>query len=167
MEFVVNVNYRGSLKNKVNLCQLNFPNSKLHVKPRMLVIKDKMGTVIMFPSGKFRVMGCVDAVDAALLAMKHTLQIDDNDFPRVCSQSYTSRAKLGYSVNLYELCKQCSERTLYEPELFTAVRLCKYNPISVNVFATGCIVACGLKEPEDMYAIVKEVDALCKSINVL
>jgi TATA-box binding protein (TBP) (component of TFIID and TFIIIB) len=112
MEFVVNVNYRGKLQKKVNLQKLCFPSSKLHVKPSQLVIKDKMGTVIMFSSGKFRVMGCVDAVDAALLAMKHTLQIDDNDFPRVCSQSYTSRAKLGYSVNLYELCKQCSERTL-------------------------------------------------------
>jgi len=50
--------------------------------------------------------------------------------------------------------------------LFGAFQMTKYNPVSVNVFSTGSIVACGLKEPEDMHIIIKELDELCKSINV-
>ena len=67
-------------------------------------------------------------------------------------------------MNLLKLC-QC-ENTLCEPELFAAVRKLKYNPVSVNVFSTGSIVACGLKEPEDFCIIVKEIDALYNLINV-
>ena len=59
----------------------------------------------------------------------------------------------------------CSN-TLYEPELFGAIQMTKYNPVSVNVFSAGSVVACGLKESEDGHIIIKEVDELCKSINV-
>ena len=107
-------------------------------------------------------MGCIDAIEASFLAFKYTLKIDNEDFPELCSQSYTSRAKLGYHVNLSKLA-QC-EKTLYEPELFSAVRMCKYKPLSVNVFSTGSIVVCGLKEPEYMYDIINEIDALCKCL---
>jgi len=110
-------------------------------------------------------MGCVDAIDASFLAFKYTLQIDNEDIPEIYSQSYTSSAKLGYSVNLFKLAK--CDKTFYEPELFAAVRMTKYNPVSVNVFSTGSVVVCGLKEPEDAYIILSELDALCKSINML
>jgi len=126
------------------------------------VIKDKEGTLIFFASGKFRVMGCIDAVDASFLTFKHTLKIDNDDFPDIVSQSYTSRAHLGYCVNLIKLSK--CDLTLYEPELFTAVRMCKYKPVSVNVFDSGSVIMCGLKEPEDMYNIINEIDTLCKSL---
>jgi len=109
-------------------------------------------------------MGCVDAVEATFLALNYTLQIAADDIPEVYSQSYTSTSKLGYNVNLFKLA-QC-EKTFYEPELFAALRMTKYNPASVNVFSTGSVVACGLKEPEDFYVILKEIDSLCKSINV-
>ena len=122
------------------------------------------GTVVLFSSGSFRVMGCVDAIEASFLAFHYIDQINCDDIPEIYSQSYTSRTKLGYNVNLLKLC-QC-EKTLYEPELFAAVRMLKYNPVSVNVFSTGSIVACGLKEPDDFCIIVKEIDALCKLINV-
>jgi TATA-box binding protein (TBP) (component of TFIID and TFIIIB) len=109
-------------------------------------------------------MGCVDAVDATFLLLNYTLKIDDDDIPELYSQSYTSTTKLGYSVNLFKLA-MC-EKTFYEPELFAAVRMTKYNPASINVFSTGSVVACGLKEPEDFYVILKEIDILYKSINV-
>ena len=139
-------------------------NSKLYSKPCQLVIKDKNGTLILFSSGKFRVMGCVDALDASFLAFKYLMNIDGEDYPEIYSQSYTSSAKLGYCVNLSKLSK--SDNTLYIPELFAAVRMNKYNPISVNVFSTGSIVICGLKEPEDIYPILNELEELCKVINM-
>src|SRR5438552_1279282 len=163
MEFVVNVNYCGKLKQPINLKSLNVPNSILHVRPHQLVIKTSKGTLILFSSGRFRVMGCVDAVEASCLAFKYTFLIDSNDIPEIYSQSYTSTVKLGYKINLHAL-SQCDD-TFYEPELFAAVRMLKYNPVSVNVFSSGSIVACGLKEPEDFYLIILEIDALCNLIN--
>src|SRR5438552_6432580 len=99
MEFVVNVNYQGILRHPINLKNLNVPNSKLHLKHRQLVIKDEKGTVILFASCSFRVIGCVDVLDASVLAFKYTLPIDKNDVPEIYSQSYTSVASLGYSIN--------------------------------------------------------------------
>src|SRR6266853_4782653 len=95
MEFVVNVNYHGRLRKPLDLSRLTLPHSKLHSKPQQLVVKDKKGTVIFFNTGKFRVMGCIDAIEASFLAFKYTLKIDNDDFPELYSQSYTSRAKLG------------------------------------------------------------------------
>src|SRR6266849_1998389 len=132
MEYVVNANYRGSMQKCIDLKSVNVPNSKLYAKPHQLVIWDENGTLILFPSGRFRTMGCVDAVDAHFLALKYTFVIDCEDIPEITSQSYTSSYKLGYSVNLYKLAK-CN-KTLYEPELFGAIRMTKYNPVSVNVF---------------------------------
>jgi TATA-box binding protein (TBP) (component of TFIID and TFIIIB) len=109
-------------------------------------------------------MGCVDILDASFLAFKYLAAIDDEDYPEIYSQSYTSSAKLGYCVNLLKL--STCDNTLYIPELFAAVRMTKYNPISVNVFSTGSIMVCGLKEPEYMYIILKELDELCKVINM-
>lgn len=105
----------------------------------------------------------MDELDAAFLALKYTLQIDDEHFPQIRSQSYTSRAKLGYQVNLKKLVEhqQQQQQILYEPELFCAVRMMKYKPLSVNVFSTGAIVVCGLREPEDIYDIVSDIHDLC------
>jgi hypothetical protein len=33
----------------------------------------------------------------------------------------------------------------------------KYKPVSVNVFSTGSVVACGLKEPECIHDIVNDL----------
>lgn len=108
-------------------------------------------------------MGCIDPIEASLLAYKYTSLIDNKDYPVLCSQTCTSIAKLGYSVNLYKL-SEC-KNTLFIPELFAACRMTSYNPVSVNIFSTGSVVACGLKEPEDMIIILNDIDKICKSIN--
>ena len=164
MEFVANVNYRGKLKQSINLKNLNVPNSKYYTRPQQLVIKDEKGTVILFASGRFRVMGCVDVLEASLLAIKYAALIDNDDVPDIYSQSYTSHTNLGYNVNLNKLCQY--DHIIYEPELFTAARITKYNPVSVNVFSSGSIVACGLKELEHFYDIISDIDAICKYINL-
>ena len=45
--------------------------------------------------------------------------------------------------NLYKLAKVT--KCWFEPELFPALRLTKYDPVCVNVFSTGKIVILGLK----------------------
>ena len=158
MEFVVNVNYRGKLKNPIDLKKINVPSSKYHSLPSQLVIKDNKGTIILFSSGKFRVMGCIDELEATFLAYKYIEQISSDDYPDISIQSFTSVTKLGYDVNLDKLA-EC-ENTLYTPELFAAVRVTKYNPVSVNVFRTGSVVVCGLKEPEHIHAILSDLSIL-------
>ena len=91
------------MKKCIDLKRINAPNSKLYAKPHQLVIKDKMGTLILFASGRFRIMGCVDALDAHFLALNNTFDIDSEDIPDIISQSYTCALKLGYNVNLYKL----------------------------------------------------------------
>jgi TATA-box binding protein (TBP) (component of TFIID and TFIIIB) len=158
MEFVVNVNYRGKLKNPINLKEINVPSSEYHSVPNQLVIKDEKGTIVLFSSGKFRVMGCIDELDATFLAYKYIEQFTSDDYPDISIQSFTSVAKLEHDVNLNKLA-QCND-TNYQPEIFAAVRMTKYKPLSVNVFHTGSIVVCGLKDPEYIFDILKDLESI-------
>jgi TATA-box binding protein (TBP) (component of TFIID and TFIIIB) len=56
--------------------------------------------------------------------------------------------------------EQQQQQILYEPELFSAVRILKYKPLSV--FSTGAVVICGLREPNDIYHILSDLNDLCK-----
>lgn len=105
-------------------------------------------------------MGCVDDIKAALLAYKYTSKIDDSDFPEVIAQTLTSRVKMDFKINLGDLCKY-TNNVLYEPELFPAARLCQYKPLSVNIFQSGAIVICGLRDADDIFNILDELKTLC------
>ena len=61
-------------------------------------------------------------------------------------QSITITHNVGHQINLLKLAQlmPCTDYT-YEPELFPALRMTKFNPVCVNVFATGKIVILGLK----------------------
>ena len=160
----MNANYRGSMKKPINLKRLAVTVGKYHTCPHQLVIKDVDETVIFFSSAKFRVMECVNLLDASFLAFKYADLIDTDDVPDIYSQSYTSVIKLGYEINLNKLAESgSSSDTRYFSELFTALRVTKYNPVSVNVFSTGSVVACGLKEPEHIYAILDDLKLLINS----
>src|SRR5271167_4337427 len=106
MEFVSNANFKGEFKKKMDLHQLHskIPNSKLRTKPFQLVVKDPQGTVILFSNGKFRPMGCIDELEAGLLAYKY---LEANTFPSNPLQSYTSKCELGFRINLGQLCALC------------------------------------------------------------
>ena len=58
-------------------------------------------------------------------------------------QSMSVVINLRLGINLYKLSKLIN--CWFEPELFPALRLNKYDPICVNVFSTGKIVILGLK----------------------
>src|SRR5277367_2871499 len=104
MELVVNVNYRGKLKKSIDLKKIDVVNSKYYSTPHQVVIKDEKGTLIFFGSGKFRVMECVDELEATFLAYKYIEQIVGDEYPDISVQSYTSVAKLGLEIKLDKLC---------------------------------------------------------------
>jgi TATA-box binding protein (TBP) (component of TFIID and TFIIIB) len=163
MEFVCNANYRGDMKHPVNLQKLHkkISNSKLYKKPHQLVVKDLNGTVLFFPSGKFRVMGCIDELDATFLVYKYTTLIHDAEFPPLTLQSYTMKLHLGFRVALGKMAAAL-EGVVYEPELFPSLRLREYNPASISVFTTGKIMVCGLRDANDIYDILNKLKVQCK-----
>ena len=126
---MTNTNYRYSLETNIDLTQLHslIPNSKLHVKPRQLVVKDENGVVIFFSSGKLRVMGCNDDLDATFL-YKYTTLIAPYETPEVLLQSMTVKVVFDYCLNLAQLQKLISPSIL-ELEIFPALQIRKYKPI--------------------------------------
>ena len=161
MQFVSNANFKGDFGKKLDLHHLHktIPNSKLCDKPNQLVVKDLKGTLIIFGNGKFRTMGCNDELDASFLAFSYADGLAAS-LPSITIQSYTLHANLCFHVNLVQL--SAIVPCVYEPELFPALRLSEYKPVCVNIFNTGKVVVCGLKDPEDMYMIVLHLRWMCE-----
>src|SRR5271156_4301273 len=163
MEYVCNANFRGEFEKPIDLQKLHeaIPKSKLYTKPHQLVIRDECGTLILFRTGKFRTMGCNDELQASLFACSYLEKLSPfpfQEFPFINLQSYTLKCQLGYRLRpeMMALSVPC----VYEPELFPALRLKQYNPASVNFFVTGKETACGLKDPDALYAIIYNLKPL-------
>jgi TATA-box binding protein (TBP) (component of TFIID and TFIIIB) len=163
MDLVRNANYKGAMKHTIKLPGLckKIPNSFLHKKPHQLVVKDPKGTIMFFQSGKFRVMGCVDELEATFLVYKYTKFVNDDEFPPVTLQSYTSTSHLGFKVILENMAAS-SNAFLYEPELFPSLRISEFNPASVNLFTTGKVIVCGLRDADEMTNILSKLRVICK-----
>ena len=159
---ITNVNYRGSLEKTVNLYEMKllFHNSKLCLHPFQLIIKDEMCTLLFFTSGKYRVMGCKsdDVWEASIMVYKYTKTIDKDYFPILTLQSITMKAKFDKNVDLHKMSSLIKSQL--ELELFPVLTITKYKPVSVNVFATGAIIICGLKNLEFSNFILNELQQL-------
>jgi TATA-box binding protein (TBP) (component of TFIID and TFIIIB) len=165
---VINANYRSSHDKCINLDHFHSSllpsfkiNSKLCSKPAQLVIKDEKGTVIFFSNGKLRIMGCIDELEATFLAYKYTMMIDDDyNFQPVYSQSMTVKVVVSNKINLQAFVDVCSSSLIpfqYETELFPAVLIRTYKPISVNVFSSGKIIMCGVRDIQQVHDIIHEL----------
>jgi TATA-box binding protein (TBP) (component of TFIID and TFIIIB) len=156
---ITNVNYRGSLDERINLREMKlcFPNSKLCFHPFQLIIKDEKCTILFFTSGKFRVMGYKsdDVWDASSVVYKYTSTIDKEYFPLLELQSMTVKAKFDKPLDLHKLSTLIKSNL--ELELFPVLTITKYKPVTVNVFTTGAIVMCGIKNVEFCDSILNEI----------
>jgi TATA-box binding protein (TBP) (component of TFIID and TFIIIB) len=141
---VVNAVYRGVLETKVDLAQVhkNLPNSVFHTsKPLMVVKKDTDGTIMIFASGKFRIMGITDELEATfkVMAIFEKLGLEVS---MITIQTMTVKLKLG-RIDLTKLSGLI--KSTYDLEIFPALMVTKYKPVSVNVFSTGTVMICGVK----------------------
>lgn len=127
----VNLNYKAKVKPE-RVAHLPFRMQP----PQMCSIQHEAGTIVIFRSGKCRIMGC-------------------NSFPVNLPfkikvrrlQSATLVINYGTRLKLSELHNRLTSRhSLYEPELFPALRLMDFNPLCVNVFSSGKIVILGLRK---------------------
>jgi TATA-box binding protein (TBP) (component of TFIID and TFIIIB) len=132
---IVNINYKGKIACKIST--LNF--SKQRSSPQQLVYNCANGEkLLVFTSGKCRLMGCKTPICST----------SDLPIPVMLTNisSITLVMKLDKSINLINLANKLgSKKCTYEPELFPAVRLTAFNPLCVNVFASGKIVILGVK----------------------
>lgn len=156
---ITNVNYRGSFDQTINLYEMKacFANSKLCFHPFQLVVKDEKCTILFFASGKYRVMGFKsdDDWEASIILYKYTSTIDKDHIPLLMLQSITMKANFDKSIDLYKLSSLI--KLNLELELFPALTITKYKPVSVNVFATGSIILCGIKHVDFCNNILNEI----------
>lgn len=134
-DMIRNINYKGQVSSW-DLAKYDFTRVKA---PYQIIIPiENVGKLLLFPSGKCRVMGLKQPIT------------EDIEFPfkiyDLKIQSLTVSYTAGNKINLLKLAYRMpqSER-VYEPELFPALRMTKFNPACVNVFSSGKIVILGLK----------------------
>jgi TATA-box binding protein (TBP) (component of TFIID and TFIIIB) len=155
---VVNRVFRGRLGFDLNLEKLHdlFPNSTLKDgRPKQLTIKYDKVTLILFPRGAVRVMGNTDECYAYLMLIL-TLEKFTDVIPDLQIQTMTVLVTLPITeVNLYKVHKVLP--STYEFELFPAPRITKYNPLCVNIFSTGKVLICGVKDFDKIYIIINEL----------
>jgi TATA-box binding protein (TBP) (component of TFIID and TFIIIB) len=154
---ITNINYRGQLVDG-EVTKISFPENMK--SPVQRVFNTTIGTMIVFRSGKFRLMGVksenVDFYQLPLLPEWVTLQ------------SATATGELGRSVNLYHLATALTyKRCRYDPELFPAARLVDFNPICINIFSSGKIVMMGIKDLSWCSPLLANVIAIIDNISPL
>ena len=149
---IVNLNYRGQLA-KDELAKMCPPLQTKIPPPVQKVIKLSTppgGCMLVFPSGKFRLMGLKQPI-----ASYENLPLQP---ATMTLQSATIVGHYGESIHLRELATELtSRRCTYEPELFPAARLLDFNPLCVNVFSTGKIVILGVKDLDKRDELIANV----------
>lgn len=139
---LANINYKGIVGDDF-LRTLDFP----HAKPQQIIIRTDKYVILIFKSGKCRVMGCKEPLDVAGISY---------GIKNIEIQSVTVVADIGVIINLHHLAQELQAQCMYEPELFPALRYIKYNPLCVNIFSSGKITILGLKTL-DYHCLVNDI----------
>ena len=129
-------------------------------QPQQLIIKFNDGsTMLLFKTGKFRIMGGkIDEVSAHCNVLSVTTYLHPTNMPEIALQTMTMVYTYPYSINITKLSTLI--KCHYNTECFPAVQITKYKPIHVNVFASGKVIMCGIKNIVDAKNIETELDNL-------
>ena len=100
-------------------------------------------------------LSCLDFLDMTLFPQSMEIQ------------SATVTDNFGKSISLSTLANRLtSKRCRYAPKIFPAARLLQFNPLCVNVFATGKIVILGVKDLHTLEELLANVhSAILYAIN--
>jgi len=162
---IVNTVWKGDVFTPLALHTLNIACedgviSVRHQKnqPEQYIIKfDNNSTMLIFKSGKFRVMGNSDP-DAAINNILNIVNQFTEVIPSVTLQTMTGVYRYNQKVHLHKLC--LASNGYLDLENFPAVQIKKFHPIHVNVFSSGCVTICGLKNRESANDIKKYIDSV-------
>ena len=79
------------------------------------------------------------------------------------SGSMTYQMKHGVNlINLAQFLRQTEVKFTFEPEIFPALRLTKFNPLCVNIFSSGKCVILGLTSKNRAKPIIREIKQLMR-----
>ena len=125
-------------------------------QPEQLIITFKGGyTMLLFKSGKFRVMGKM--VDwSAIPIIREVLREINDEQPDVDIQTMTVVYNYDFKINLLELADLLG--CTLDCECFPALQVRKYKPIHINIFSRGKVILCGIREIETVQTIRTELD---------
>ena len=162
---IVNRVFRGSLAMPVDLKSIcDSDNLKLgatenaHVftcRPKMLRIRrlPKGATVLLFNSGRFRIMGgAIESVEAAQEWMEKL-------FPNFTMETLpflqTQTCKFEVPFQCANIVfKKYPDLIFYEPEIFTAaMKLIRWSDVHVNLFFSGKVMILGRKSYERAFEV--------------
>jgi TATA-box binding protein (TBP) (component of TFIID and TFIIIB) len=153
---VVNTVWRGSMGKKMKLKkwlvkleskQLGNGLRIIHVnhqikQPEQLIVRFSNSiTMLLFKTGKFRLMGkgAENEWDAS-----HCVYLVSGTWPFLELQTMTAVFKTPNRINLEKFTSLFD--SYYNAEDFPAVQIRQFKPIHVNVFASGKIILCGIKD---------------------
>ena len=154
---IVNTNYRGQLApGEVEKIQFSGDALNPPVQKVFKTYSPPIGTMIVFQSGKYRLMGVKEQPLPANIYDLMPFRPANMQL-----QSMTVVDHLNCDINLIRVARTLTcKRCIFEPELFPALRLLDYNPICVNVFATGKIVLLGVKDFNDCKRLLSRIKRL-------
>jgi TATA-box binding protein (TBP) (component of TFIID and TFIIIB) len=145
---VVNRVFRGQLNAKPDFgvlqtrCKSESITCKAHSeRPRMLCIKRPRGTVILFETGRFRIMGKCNEEEARHL-MCFIVQSDSFNLPL---HLQTETIKFSVKPLDIQFVRKYDSEILYEPELFPALKLLRWPSVHANLFFSGSVVVLGVE----------------------
>ena len=99
-----------------------------------------------------------DEWEASLVVYKYTKSINKNHVPILTLQSMTVKSKFDKPVDLNKLSTLIKSQL--ELELFPVLTITHFKPITVNVFSTGSIIICGVKDIEKSNTILNDIEKL-------
>jgi TATA-box binding protein (TBP) (component of TFIID and TFIIIB) len=169
---IVNTVWKGNVLAPVLLSALNIACEcgvvmVRHQKsqPEQYIVKfDNHSTMLIFKSGKFRVMGSGDTPSTILNILSVTNQFTPV-LPIVSLQTMTGVYGYDRKIHLDKLCTATSG--YLDLENFPAVQIRKFSPVHVNVFASGCVTICGLKTIDYGHVIKAYIDSIIDSCYVV
>ena len=150
----VNKNYRGQLTipiNSTTLSQFTPPVPGKRGPPMWILKRPHQLTVIVFSSGKFRMMG--------RHASRRVLYkiFPPSHIHYVHRQGATYRGKLPHPIHVGDLCdilrrrrrhQKLYSRVVFEPELFSALSIYLGDGGGlINMFSTGSVMVLGRQKP--------------------
>ena len=147
--------FESLIKNLTNITKTSYRKEQ----PEQLVIKfDDGSTMLIFKSGKFRIMGGkIDELTAHCNVISITSKHHHN-FPEIILQTMTIVYAYPHRINLPILSQMI--KCHFNTECFPAVQIIEFKPIHVNVFATGKVIMCGIKNIDDAINIKNKIDLL-------
>ena len=157
---IINRVFKGRLNRHINLQHLHsmVPNSTLQqTNPMQLICRDGEATILIFSKGGIRVMGKIDQFAAYAKLEKITQHISPS-IPTLAIQTMSAVGQLDSQVNIKHFHNHIP--CTFEFELFSALRVKKYDPMCVNVFSTGKVVIHGFIDETIVHTIMTDLNAI-------